>query len=85
MDWTLGVEVHLAESYSGELQIDDPDGIVREAEWIQRENIAELLDGQQLWLREPLLGYLNNDVPMSGEYRYRIHGSRNSELRVERI
>ncbi|MFL2987448.1 MAG: NUDIX hydrolase [Candidatus Poriferisodalaceae bacterium] len=84
MNWTLGVEVHLAESYSGELHIDDPDGIVRAAEWIRREDIADLLEGQQLWLREPLMGYLNNDVPKSGEYSYRIHGSSASELRVER-
>ena len=85
MNWTLGVEVHLAESYSGELHIDDPDGIVRAAEWVQREDIAELLDGQQLWLREPLMGYLNDDGPKSGEYNYRIYGSSHSELRVERI
>ena len=85
MNWTLRVEVHLANSYLGELDIDDPDGIVREARWVQREAIDELLDGQQLWLREPLMGYLNGDLPETGEYRYRILGSSDSEFRVERI
>ena len=85
MNWTLRVEVHLANSYLGELNIDDPDGIVREARWVPREAIDELLDGQQLWLREPLMGYLNGDLPEMGEYRYRILGSSDSEFRVERI
>ena len=85
MNWTLRVEVHLAKGYTGEIHIDDPDGIVRAAEWIQRDDIGELLEGQQLWLRQPLMGYLNDDVPEDGEYRYRIHGSSNTELRVERI
>ena len=85
MNWTLRVEVHLANSYLGELNIDDPDGIVREARWVQREAIDELLDGQQLWLREPLMGYLNGDLPETGEYRYRILGSGDSEFHVERI
>jgi len=85
MDWTLRVEVHLAESYAGELNIDDPDGIVREARWVQRKDIDELLEGQQLWLREPLMGYLNDDLPKTGEYCYRIFGSSDREFRVERI
>ena len=85
MNWTLRVEVHLADGYAGELSIDDPDGIVREARWVEREAIEELLDGQQVWLREPLMGYLKGDLPETGEYRYRILGSSDKDFRVERI
>ncbi len=84
MDWTLRVEVHLATSYHGQLHIDDPDGIVQAADWIPKEDLADLLDGQQLWLREPLLGDLNDEVPKDGEFRYRILGTNISDLHVER-
>jgi len=85
MKWTLRVEVHLADSYAGELSVDDPDGIVREARWVRNEAIAELLDGQQVWLREPLMGYLMGDLPPTNEYRYRILGTSDQDFRVERI
>ena len=85
MNWTLRVEVHLADGYSGQLHIDDPDGIVQAADWVPKGKLEELLNGQQLWLREPLLGYMNNDLPESGEFRYRILGRDIGSLYVERV
>lgn len=85
MNWTLRVEVHLAVEYSGRIHIDDPDGIVQAADWVPKEQLDELLVGQQLWLREPLLGYVNDDLPEGGEFRYRIAGKDINALRVERV
>ena len=85
MNWTLRVEVHLAVEYSGRIHIDDPDGIVQAADWVPKEKLDELLVGQQLWLREPLLGYVNGDLPEDGEFRYRIAGKDINALRVERV
>lgn len=85
MKWTLRVEVHLADSYTGELSINDPDGIVREARWVEEEAMDELLAGQQVWLREPLMGYLKDDLPKTGEYSYRILGTSDKDFRVQQI
>ena len=85
MNWTLRVEVHLAVEYSGQIHIDDPDGIVQAADWVRKEDLEDLLAGQQLWLREPLLGYANDDLPEGGEFRYRIDGKDINALSVERV
>lgn len=84
MEWTLTVEVHVATAYSGRLQIDDPDGIVVDAQWVPRAELTALLDGHQAWLREPLLEHLGGDVGWGHEFRYTIYGDQLSALRVER-
>ncbi len=85
MNWLLRVEVHLASDHDGAINIDDPDGIVIAAEWIPRTELTQLLAGQQLWLREPLLDYLEGKVQEGYEYRYRIDGVDLDDLRVQRL
>ena len=85
MNWLLRVEVHLASDYAGEINVDDPDGIVTAAEWIPKNRLTQLLAGQQLWLREPLLEYLHGEVEEGYEYRYRIDGVDLDDLRVRRL
>ena len=85
MNWLLRVEVHLASDHDGAINIDDPDGIVIAAEWIPKTELTQLLAGQQLWLREPLLDYLEGKVQEGYEYRYRIDGVDLDDLRVQRL
>ncbi len=85
MNWLLRVEVHLASEHDGAINIDDPDGIVIAAEWIPRTELTQLLAGQQLWLREPLLDYVEGKVQEGYEYRYRIDGVDLDDLRVQRL
>ncbi len=85
MNWLLRVEVHLASGHDGVINIDDPDGIVIAAEWIPKTELTQLLAGQQLWLREPLLDYLEGKVQERYEYRYRIDGVDLDDLRVQRL
>ncbi|MDG2111330.1 MAG: NUDIX hydrolase [Actinomycetota bacterium] len=84
MDWNLTVEVHLANAHSGDIAIDDPDGIVIAAQWVPRTELRELLEGHETWLREPLLEHLEGAVAWGHEFSYTILGDRRSDLRVER-
>ena len=84
LGWTLSVEVHQSTGHSGEICLDDPDGIVIDAQWVQRADLIGLLDGHQVWLREPLLAHLAGSVGWGHHFDYTIHGDRLSELRVER-
>ena len=85
MDWTLRVEVHQATGFSGDIQIEDPDGIVREVQWFTRDLLPSLLEGQQLWLREPLLSYLDEQLPDDAHFNYRVLGNEAGQLRAERV
>ena len=84
LGWHLTVEVHLATGHRGDIFIDDPDGIVVDAQWVDRADLADLLVGHQTWMREPLLEHLEGSVGWGHEFAYTIFGDRLSELRVER-
>ena len=80
----LTVEVHVATAFSGTIDIDDPDGIVIDAQWVATDDLHALLEGHQAWLREPLLEHLGGDVSWGHQFRYTILGDQLASLRVER-
>lgn len=84
LGWTLTVEVHVSTGHGGEIEIDDPDGIVVDARWVPKTELRGLLEGHQDWLREPLLEHIEGAVRWGHEFRYTINGERLSELRVQR-
>ena len=84
MGWTLTVEVHVATRHAGEIAIDDPDGIVIDAQWVDKSDLRGLLEGHQAWLRQPLLEHVEGSAGWSHQFRYTIYGDRLAELRVER-
>ncbi len=84
MEMTLDVEVHLARSFSGSLIIDDPDGIVTAAEFVDRERMTDRLVGASPWVAEPLHDWMAGSWGEIRHYDYAAHGSRPSELRAER-
>ena len=54
LGWRLRVEAHLAVAYEGELRVDDPDGIVVDARFVDLEACDGLVAGGHPWVREPL-------------------------------
>lgn len=58
MGWTMRCEVHAVAEYEGELVIDDPDGIVVEADFYAPHHAGALLDDCPPWVREPILEWL---------------------------
>jgi 8-oxo-dGTP diphosphatase len=58
MGWRLHVEVHLATAFEGELRIDDPDGIVVDARFVDLDTCTELVDGAPDWVCQPLTEWL---------------------------
>lgn len=58
LGWTLRVEAHLAVAYEGELRVDDPDGIVVDARFVEVDACHGHLEGGHPWVREPLVEWL---------------------------
>ncbi len=80
----LEVQVHRALSYSGDLRIDDPDGIVIEALFVQREQLPGQVVDSPPWVAEPLLAWsdgVNADGHMF-RYRLMIEDGRRQVLRL---
>jgi 8-oxo-dGTP diphosphatase len=88
MGWHMRCEVHLASCYSGELRIDDPDGIVVEASFVPDDRIPHHLDGCATWVREPLLTYVAERWAAGADpirrFSYEIRGTYRDALEVVR-
>ena len=72
MGWQLTVEVYRALSFSGQVMVADPDGIVVDAKFVPTEDCVDHLARGHLWVREPLGAWLES--PWEGErsYSYRV-------------
>jgi 8-oxo-dGTP diphosphatase len=75
MGWHLRVEAHLAVAYEGELRIDDPDGIVVDAVWVDPHECGDLLASNQQWVREPLLEWLVERWEDARSFGYHVAGA----------
>lgn len=82
LGWHLEVEVFTAPAPAGELQVDDPDGIVVEARWFPSDACADPLDGNHRWVSEPLVRFLRERWADPWRFRYVVEGDRLADLTV---
>lgn len=85
LQWHLRVEVYRGLDVSGEVVIDDPDGIVVEAAWVSRTACRARLAASHHWVREPLTAWIEEGFTHAPAFRYHVQGCDPAELRVERL
>lgn len=81
----LAVEAHRANAFRGSLVIDDPDGIVISAEFLDIAAVASRLHGASPWVVEPLLAHLHDGVNDGRLFEYRVEGGRGENRTVHRL
>ncbi|MEM7274451.1 MAG: NUDIX hydrolase [Actinomycetota bacterium] len=80
----LTVEAHRADHFTGEIHIDDPDGIVISARFVDNVEARGLLGDGTPWVAEPLLAHLEAGVADGRTFRYRVEGRRGEDRRIIR-
>lgn len=85
LGWHLRFEAHLAVEYSGELSIDDPDGIVVGAAWVDPAVCGEHLATNHPWVREPLVEWLVERWDDGRSFGYHVAGAQPGEMVVTRV
>jgi len=70
----LQVEAHGAVETTGDIAIDDPDGIVLSADFFNLEAARALLDSAPVFVREPLLAHVVDGVDDGRLFAYTITG-----------
>lgn len=85
MGWHLRVQAHRAVTFTGDLTVEDPDGIVVDARFAEVADCAAVLDRSPRWVREPLTDWLAERWEGSRTYRYRVDGDSIESLRVDRL
>ena len=83
--WRLRVEVYRALSYEGELRIDDPDGIVIDADFFPVDDCHVQLASTWLPTHEPLVAWLAERWTESRSFRYRVEGATREDFSVVRL
>ncbi len=89
MGWKMRCEVHLVDGFEGDLVIEDPDGIVVEADFYPPHHAGTLLEDCPPWVQEPIREWLadrwatNGAVP-ARRYEYAVSGTRRADLIVTR-
>jgi 8-oxo-dGTP diphosphatase len=85
MGWRLRVEVHRALGWTGELAVDDPDGIVVDARFVSVDDCALHLAEAWLPTHEPFAAWLAERWTERRHYRYRVDGDARSSMVVTRL
>ncbi len=86
MQWELRAHVYRALAYEGEIVLDDPDGIVVEAEFLPVERCLALLAEGARWIHEPMAEWMTHrwGPDAARTYSYEVRGVVRGELEVER-
>jgi 8-oxo-dGTP diphosphatase len=86
MEWELRAHVYRAVAYEGEIVLDDPDGIVVEAEFLPVERCLALLAEGARWIHEPMAEWMTQrwGPDAARTYCYEVRGVVRGELEVER-
>jgi len=86
LGWRLRVEVHKAVAFQGVPVVGfDPDGIVVAARFVDPAACADHLVGTHPWVCEPLQAWLADPTVVEPLWRYRLEGSRPSDVVVTRV
>ncbi len=81
----LAVEAHRADAFSGAMVIDDPDGIVISAEFVDIAAAKARLGDAAPWVAEPLLAHLHDGVSDGRLFEYRVEGRRGADRTITRL
>ena len=82
LGWHLRVEAHRARAVSGQLTIDDPDGIVVDARYLDVDDCTTHLADAARWVREPFGAWVGERWSGSRWFGYRIDGADPATMRV---
>ena len=85
LEWDLRVVVYRAEAWQGEILLDDPDGIVHDALFLDPEDCRDRLRASPLWVSDPILEWMLEPWTESREFRYHVAGTNPSTLVVNRL
>jgi 8-oxo-dGTP diphosphatase len=83
MGWRLKVEAWEADRVTGDVLIDDPDGIVEQVRHASAAEAPGLLSASPPWVHEPVGAWLGG--LLAPTYRFLLRGVERATARIERV
>ncbi|MCB0974335.1 MAG: NUDIX hydrolase [Actinobacteria bacterium] len=85
MGWEMRCNVYVGRGFSGEISIDDPDGIVVEARWVPLDEIPQFIRSAPPWVRGPLSTWTETRHSELQHHQYRLSGRRPGPHSIQRV
>jgi 8-oxo-dGTP diphosphatase len=83
MGWQMTVESWFTTMAHGTIALNDPDRIVEQARFVDIDDVEPLLEASPVWVRVPLLAWLNGGMAPIDEFAFRVFGAERTSARVE--
>ncbi|MCU1377225.1 MAG: ADP-ribose pyrophosphatase, partial [Acidimicrobiales bacterium] len=83
--WHMRVEVHRALEFTGELTLNDPDGIVIDARFVPTDECAAVLATNWQLIHEPLGEWVSDRWDGERRYLYRVEGAVRTSMTITRL
>ncbi len=83
MGWHMTVESWLATTAHGRISLNDPDGIVEQALFVDVDDVEPLLADSPLWVKLPVMAWLAGGMKAISEFNFRVYGADRESARVE--
>lgn len=85
MGWQLDATVHRAEVWSGSLVLEDPDGIVVDADFVLAAQCGERMSGAHPWVGEPLAEWIVERWDDPKAFGYLLEGTDRASAHLVRL
>ncbi|CAB4878174.1 unannotated protein [freshwater metagenome] len=85
MGWHMSVESWFSSVAHGEIVLDDPDGIVEQAEFVALGDVAALLADSPLWVRVPVMAWLEGGMLPLSSFQFVVVGADRATAVVEQV
>ena len=85
LGWALRAEIYRAARWTGDVVVEDPDGIVVDARFVPLEGCGRYLEGCHPWVREPLGAWLAAGWVGSRRYGYGLDGDTLGSITVVKV
>jgi 8-oxo-dGTP diphosphatase len=85
LGWRMTVESWFSEVAHGEIALNDPDRIVEHAEFVDLRHVAATLADSPLWVRIPVVAWLEGGMQPVEPFHFRVIGTDRSTARVEQL
>jgi ADP-ribose pyrophosphatase YjhB (NUDIX family) len=83
MGWEMVVESWFTTVAHGSIALNDPDGIVEQALFVDLHEVEALLVDSPVWVRLPILAWLENERRPIDHHEFHVYGADRSSARVE--
>jgi len=83
MGWEMQVESWFARSASGVISLDDPDGIVEQALFVDLDDVDALLSDSPMWVQLPVMTWLRGGMEPIDHHHFWVYGADRATARIE--